>query len=84
MKDPFEQSLEDKFFDILLNANRDVVQKELKNKIFEHCAMIEFFNKNGININEFIEFKIQNEQEIQDSVEDFYIGLMSQILSQNG
>lgn len=83
MKDIFEENLKEKFFDILLNSNRNILEKELEKEFFEYCSLLEFFAEKNFNELEFQEFKRENKEKIEKSQEDFYLSLMSQILSQN-
>lgn len=83
MKELFEENLREKFFDILLNSDRNIVKKELERECFNHIALLEFFATKNFDEAEFQNFKREKEEEIKKSEEDFYLGLMSKILSQN-
>jgi hypothetical protein len=81
--DIFSRSPRDKFFDIIFNANRNIVENELEKMFKKFVAMNEFCEQNGFNefaINSFI---LQNQIFVEDGLNDIYIGLSGDILSQN-
>jgi hypothetical protein len=81
--DIFSKSPRDKFFDIIFNANRNIVENELEKMFKKFVAMNEFCEQNGFNelaINSFI---LQNQIFVEDGLNDIYIGLSGDILSQN-
>ena len=69
--DIFSQSPREKFFDILFNANKNLVENELE-KTFE--KFIETAQNSFIS---------QNQTLINERLNDIYIGLSGDILSQN-
>ncbi|WP_170000053.1 DUF2018 family protein [Campylobacter sp. RM9328] len=83
MQDIFNGSLRDKFFEILFYADKNIVSNEL-DKIFEELiAMREICEQKGISNTEILSFKSTNPQGLQDGLNDLYIGLSGEILSQN-
>ncbi|MGP1484673.1 MAG: DUF2018 family protein [Campylobacter sp.] len=81
--DIFSQNPRDKFLDILFNANRNLVANEL-DKIFENfIAMKELCEQNGISETAITDFISQNQILIEEGLNDIYIGLSGDILSQN-
>ncbi|QKF61382.1 DUF2018 family protein [Campylobacter curvus] len=79
----FEGSARDKFYDILFHANRAVVSNEL-DKIFEiFVAMREICDENGFDEAYLQNFMAREADKIYNGLNDVYIGLSGEILSQN-
>ena len=83
MIDIFEGSARDKFYDILFNANAVLVKKEI-DKIFEKfVAMSEFCEKHGVSEDEIRNFIASEQDKIYNGINDLYIELSGEIVSQN-
>ena len=83
MIDIFEGSARDKFYDILFNANAVLVKNEI-DKIFEKfLAMSELCEKHGVNEDEIRNFIASEQDKVYNGVNDLYIELSGEILSQN-
>ena len=83
MIDIFEGSARDKFYDILFNADAVLVKNEI-DKIFEKfVAMSELCEKHGISEDEVANFVASEQDKIYNGLNDLYIGLSGEILSQN-
>ena len=81
--DIFSQSPREKFFDILFNANKNLVENELEKTFEKFIAMSEFCEKNGFDEAAQNSFISQNQTLINERLNDIYIGLSGDILSQN-
>ena len=81
--DIFSQSPREKFFDILFNANKNLVENEPKKTFEKFIAMSEFCEKNGFDETAQNSFISQNQTLINERLNDIYIGLSGDILSQN-
>ena len=83
MIDIFEGSARDKFYDILFNANAVLVKNEI-DKIFEKfVALSELSERHGISEDEVANFVASEQDKIYNGLNDLYIGLSGEILSQN-
>ena len=81
--DIFSQSPREKFFEILFNANKNLVENELEKTFEKFIAMSEFCEKNGFDEIAQNSFISQNQTLINERLNDIYIGLSGDILSQN-
>ena len=81
--DIFSQSPREKFFDILFNANKNLVENELEKTFEKFIAMSEFCEKNGFGETAQNSFISQNQILVNERLNDIYIGLSGDILSQN-
>ena len=81
--DIFSQSPREKFFDILFNANKNLVENELEKTFEKFIAMSEFCEKNGFDEIAQNSFISQNQTLVNERLNDIYIGLSGDILSQN-
>ena len=81
--DIFSQSPREKFFEILFNANKNLVENELEKTFEKFIAMSEFCEKNGFDEIAQNSFISQNQTLINERLHDIYIGLSGDILSQN-
>ena len=81
--DIFSQSPKRKFFDIIFNANKNLVENELEKFFEKFVAMNEFCEKNGFSHREINAFIAQNQEIVENGLNDIYIGLSGDILSQN-
>ena len=83
MIDIFEGSARDKFYDILFNANAVLVKNQI-DKIFEKfVALSELCERHGISEDEVANFVASEQDKIYNGLNDLYIGLSGEILSQN-
>ena len=73
----------DKFFDIVYNANRNIVENELENLFIELVALRELAESSGITQTQIDSFKALNLQAIKDGLNDIYIDITGKILTQN-
>lgn len=73
----FDGTPRDKFYDVLFNANRNLVEDELDNLLNSFSLMSEFCELNGFDV-----WANLNATEIRD-LSDLYIELTSNILSKN-
>ncbi|WP_170019020.1 DUF2018 family protein [Campylobacter sp. RM16190] len=81
--DIFAQNPRDKFFDILFNANRNLVENETEKLLERFVAMSIYCERNGFDEIQQNAFISQNQTEIYEGLNDIYIGLSGDILSQN-
>ena len=81
--DIFSQSPREKFFEILFNANKNLVENELEKTFEKFIAMSEFCEKNGFDEIAQNSFISQNQTFVNERLNDIYIGLSGDILSQN-
>ena len=81
--DIFSQSPREKFFEILFNANKNLVENELEKTFEKFIAMSEFCEKNGFDETAQNSFISQNQILVNERLNDIYIGLSGDILSQN-
>ena len=81
--DIFSQSPREKFFEILFNANKNLVESELEKTFEKFIAMSEFCEKNGFDEIAQNSFISQNQTLVNERLNDIYIGLSGDILSQN-
>ena len=81
--DIFSQSPREKFFEILFNANKNLVENEIEKTFEKFIAMSEFCEKNGFDETAQNSFISQNQTLINERINDIYIGLSGDILSQN-
>ena len=73
----------DKFFDLVYNANRNIVENELENLFIELVALRELAESSGIMQTQIDSFKALNPQAIKDGLNDIYIDITGKILTQN-
>ncbi|MGG7047841.1 MULTISPECIES: DUF2018 family protein [unclassified Campylobacter] len=83
MIDIFESSPKQKFYDILFNANQNLVSTELDEIFKFYAAMRLFLEKNGFKEAEILDFLDENEAAIDSEINDFYIQVSGEILSKN-
>ena len=87
MFDPFDENKtpKDKFFEIIFNANKNLVTEELEN-VFERMAILEMLAEEmfGEDLDaKMIEMKLKKSDDIEDTLTDFYIDTMANILTKN-
>ena len=73
-----------KFFDIVFNANRNLVEQELEDLI-ERMCLLEMIAEEAVeNVDQkLMELKFTKSQELEDRKFDTYINSMGNILTQN-
>ncbi|ANE35961.1 putative DUF2018 domain protein [Campylobacter iguaniorum] len=81
--DIFGGSPKDKFFDIVFNANRNLVENELEKIFMELVALRELSEEKGINMQDINSFLALRQDELETGLNDVYIGLTGDILTQN-
>jgi len=86
--DFFVGSPRSKFFDILFNANRNLVENALEKHIERHVAMEmlleQFAQKEGLNLEaEISTIKVEKQDDIFNAKKDFFIYTVGDILTQN-
>ncbi len=79
----FDTSPRDKFFDIILNANRSVVEVEIDRLITELAALREIAEAQNINEAQIAAFMAQNADKMEMAINDAYIEFGGAILSKN-
>ena len=73
----FGGSVEDKFFDVIHNASPTLVRKEIANLVLKLVKCEKILDTHGIKIDD-------NDQEgLEDLINDSYINMMGNILSNN-
>jgi hypothetical protein len=83
--DIFAGNPKDSFFNIIFNANRNLVENEIENLI-EKLALYELLlEKNEINYTDkvMLEIKYNNQEKVEAIKRDFFIDATSNIVSQN-
>ena len=70
--DIFSQSPREKFFDILFNANKNLVENELEKTFEKFIAMSEFCEKSGFDETAQNSFISQNQTLINERLNDIY------------
>ena len=80
--DIFESSPKEKFFDIVFNANRNLVEEELENLFTKFIAISELAEKAGIDERTAGSFALENQDLINERLNDLFIGSVANILSQ--
>ena len=73
----------DKFFDIVYNANRNIVENELEILFSELVALRELAENSGITQSQIDSFKALNPDAMESGLNDIYIDITGKILTQN-
>ena len=73
----------DKFFDIVYNANRNIVKNELEILFSELVALRELAESSGITQSQIDSFKALNPDAMESGLNDIYIDITGKILTQN-
>lgn len=81
--DIFGGTPRDKFFDIVFNANRNLVENEIERIFCELVALRELAEEKGITNADINSFLSVNSQNLEDGLNDVYIAVTGEILSQN-
>lgn len=81
--DIFESTPRDKFYDILRNASPTLVGNELDKLLIQHIAISELLERNNISQTEINSLIATQPDLIETGLNDLYIGIMGDILSQN-
>ncbi len=86
--DFFVGSPRSKFFDIIFNANKNLVEDSLEKHVERHVAMEmilrKFADENDINIEaEISTIRAEKQDEIHHAKMDFFISITGDILTQN-
>ncbi len=80
----FGSTPKSKFFDIIYNANRNLVELELEKMVERYVAMEALLEKADkdfhLNVNNLI---IEHSDEFQTSKNDFFIGFVGDVLTNN-
>lgn len=79
----FEGSPKDKFFDIIFNANRNLVEEKIEQLVTNFVALSAICEKNGIDVSCVDLYVLQNLDEIQDALNDYFMEFTSNVLSNN-
>lgn len=74
----------DKFFQMLRHANAGAVEKVMQNLIKEQIILRDFLENKGLTGAEFEEFKLQHGIELEERMNDYFIGLTAEILGNEG
>jgi len=73
-----------KFFDIVFNANRDLVEEELEDVIERMCLLEMIAEEMGVDIEQkLMELKFNKSEELESKKFDAFISSMGNILTQN-
>ncbi|CZE47863.1 Domain of uncharacterised function (DUF2018) [Campylobacter geochelonis] len=81
--DIFEGTPREKFFDIIFNANRNLVENEIENLLIKIIALSELCEENGISQAQVQNYILQNPDRIEDGLNDAFIHHVGNILSNN-
>lgn len=81
--DIFGGQPKDKFFDIVYNANRNIVENELEILFSELVALRELAESSGITQSQIDSFKALNPDAMESGLNDIYIDITGKILTQN-
>ena len=86
--DFFVGSPKSKFFDIMFNANRNLVEDALEKHVERHVAMEmileRLVEKEGLNLEaEISTIRVEKQDDIYNSKRDFFIVTVGDILTQN-
>jgi len=82
--DIFSGSPKSKFFDVIFNANNDIVRNELEKLVYRLAAMEVAMEKQGIDVDMAIkEVNYENGSEVEDAAKNIYIVTVGDILSQS-
>ncbi|MEE3695026.1 DUF2018 family protein [Campylobacter sp. CLAX-7218-21] len=81
--DIFGGQPKDKFFDIVYNANRNIVENELEILFSELVALRELAESSGITQVQIDSFKALNSDAMESGLNDIYIDITGKILTQN-
>lgn len=86
--DFFVGSPKSKFFDIIFNANRNLVEDALEKHVERHVAMEmileRLVEKEGLNLEaEISTIRVEKQDDIYNSKRDFFIVTVGDILTQN-
>lgn len=73
----------DKFFDIVYNANRNIVENELEILFSELVALRELAESSEITQSQIDSFKALNPDAMESGLNDIYIDITGKILTQN-
>lgn len=73
----------DKFFDIVYNVNRNIVENELEILFSELVALRELAESSGITQSQIDSFKALNPDAMESGLNDIYIDITGKILTQN-
>ena len=87
MFDPFDENKtpKDKFFEIIFNANKNLVTQELED-VFERMAILEMLAEEmfGEDLEaKIMEIKFNKSDDVENALSDFYIDTMANILTKN-
>lgn len=81
--DIFDASPREKFYDIIFAANRGIVENELDRLFSRLIALEALCEKAGVSESAVDSFIASNAFEIEQELNDIYIGMSGDILSQN-
>ena len=81
--DIFGGEPKDKFFDIVFNANRNLVENEIEKLFIELSCLRDLCEQKGINIDDVHTYQALNADKVELGLNDIYIGITGDILSQN-
>ncbi|PSM51672.1 DUF2018 domain-containing protein [Campylobacter blaseri] len=81
--DIFEGTPKEKFFDIIFNANRNLVEENLEELVFNFITLTKICEQNGIDISSPSAVLIESLDDMEDAINDYYIEFTSNVLSNN-
>lgn len=79
----FEGNPKDKFFDIIFHASKTLVENEIENLLMRAVALENLCEKAGIDETEIFNFIVENPDIMENALNDKYIELTGNILSNN-
>lgn len=80
----FEGTPREKFYEIMLNAEGDLVKQEIEKMLSRLVALEELSEKKGISEGEIYTYMLENSDEIEMGLNDKFIEFAYNIVSQNG
>lgn len=81
--DIFDTSPRQKFYDIVFGANRNIVENSLDSLFQRLVALESLAERTGVSQRDIAGFIASSGAEIEDGLNDIYIGMSGEILSQN-
>ncbi|MDL0088334.1 DUF2018 family protein [Campylobacter gastrosuis] len=82
MSEIFDGLLSDKFFDVIFNANRNLVKDELMNLVNRLAVLEILAQKHGLD-SDLVNFEFSNLDEIKSCKDDIFMQVCAGILSKN-
>lgn len=77
----FDDDIRKNFFDVIFNANRSLVEKELDELLEKLAVMSQILEKSDIDENKIFTYATTNSENIEKLVNDIRIDVVGKILS---